>query len=229
MGEETLSNMLIASHSLRRLDMSHLQLSEVPTEITDQLHLLEKLDLSDNKLNDDSFPSNMRNLTKLFELCAHNNYLTHVPKTLTRLRNLTRLKLGSNKLTTLEGVEKLKKLTMLVLDSNEIESLTRDLYMHMKKLEILHLSKNRLKEITGDVRFLRQLKDLDISDNNLTVLPAEVFLLPKMDAMNASNNNLARLPTIVLKGKQKTKMSSLDLSGNVITKFPEHLLLLTDR
>ena len=41
--------------------------------------------------------------------------------------------------------------------------------------------------------------------------------------------NIIRLPSVVVKNRTKKKLSCIDLSGNSLVKFPEHLLILTER
>lgn len=227
LGLETKENILAASSTLKRLDLSNLRLSEIPHEFFEELPHLEILNISRNDLTEDSFPSSMKHLESLLEIDAYSNKLTCFPKSLRKLRKLSRLKLAKNSIKTVDGLEKMKRLTLLVLDDNEIEMLSRDFYTHLRKLEVLHLTRNVLRELSGDIKTMRNLKELDVSDNALTVLPIEVFGLPHLDFLNASNNRISRLPTDVLKGKHNNRLSAIDLSGNTLVKFPEHLLHLT--
>lgn len=212
-----------------RLDLSTLCLAKLNEEFIGSLLALERLDVSNNKLDEDSFPNVFKKLEKLVELNVQKNNLTVLPPVVKRLKELRRLKLGNNKLSSTEGIEKLKKLQILLLDSNYIESLPRDLYMNLKRLEIFHAANNRIKEIHVEIRFLRFLTDVNVSGNKLTSLPSELLLLPRLEVLNASGNHISRIPSINVKGKMSHKLAHIDLSDNVLIKFPEHLLSMTDK
>ena len=200
----------------------------LPEECLERLINLERLDVSHNVLNEDGFPLSLENMEKLLELTAEGNQISELPKVVQKLKTLQRLKLAQNKLKSINGVEKLKKLTLLILDNNEIEKLNREFYNSMKRLELFHCANNRIKELLSDIRYLRHLKDIDVSNNQLSTLPVELFLLPRVDIINASNNNIIRLPSVVVKNKSRKKLSYIDLSGNMLVKFPDHLLTLTE-
>ena len=229
LNNDTVENIKSLSTSLRRLDISDLHLVQLSEDLMGGLTSLEKLDVSGNDLTDASFPPCCKNWEKLVELSAHDNQLTQHPKSLRKLKNLVRLKLGNNKIVSLEGFEKHKKLQVLVLEGNRIEVIPKEYFSNLKRLELLHCGHNLLSSIHPDIRHLRFLNDLDISNNKLTVLPPEVLLLPRIEAINASNNLISRMPSINVKGRVTRKLNSVDLSGNVLIKFPEHLMYLTKK
>jgi Leucine-rich repeat (LRR) protein len=218
-----------SASTIKRIDLSELQLSKLQEDFIACLKELEKLDLAFNKLNDESFPNSFKKLEKLIELNLENNNITVLPPVLKRAKELKRLKLGYNKLATTEGLTKFKKLQILLLDGNQLESVPRDLYNQLKRLEILHMSKNHIKDIHIDVRYLRFLKDIDISGNKLTSLPSELLLLPRLEILNASNNQISRIPSFNVKGRGERKIERVDISNNVLLKFPEHLLSMTSK
>ena len=229
LSEQTISCISDDSDNLRRLDLTRLRMDALPEECLERLINLERLDVSYNLLNEDSFPQSLENMGKLLELAAEGNQITEIPKVVKKLKTLQRLKLAQNKLKSLNGVEKLRSLTLLILDNNVIEDLNKDFYSSLKRIELLHCANNRIKELLSDIRHLRHLKDIDVSNNQLSTLPVELFLLPRIDMINASNNNIIRLPSVVVKNKSRKKLSSIDLSGNALVKFPDHLLTLTER
>jgi len=83
------------SNDLTHLDLSHNQLTSLPSEIT-KLANLVRLALSDNGLTD--VPSEITKLSKLTSLDLSNNQLTSVPPEITKLTNLTYLNLHNNQL-----------------------------------------------------------------------------------------------------------------------------------
>ena len=229
LNEETINNIKNLSSSLKQLDMSGHDLVEICDDWVEDLTSLERLDLSNNELCIDSFPETMRNMGKLIDLSLQRNDLTNLPPIIVKLRHLTRLNLGHNDLESVAGIDKLKRSVILVMEHNKIKILTKDFYANMKRLELLHVGHNQIKEITSEIRNMRNLRDIDVSNNNLSLLPPELFLLPRIVSINASNNNISRLPSITVKGKIRNKLAVIDLAVNEISRFPEHLLLMTDK
>ena len=226
---ETLENLKALAETIKRLDVSGLYLTNISDEILSPLTVLERLDCSNNELNEESFPSCMKNLDNMLELSCHYNNLTKLPTVLKRIKCLSRLKITHNDIQTLTGLERLKKLVLLALDYNKIESVSREVFQNLRKLELVGFANNRIKDIPSDIKHLRHLKEIDISNNRLATLPPEIFMLPRLEVLDASNNQISRLPTIHVKGRNKRRLSAIDLSDNVLARFPEHLLLMTDR
>ena len=229
MNDDAIDNISQVGESLKRLDLSNLNLRTIDDDIIKKLSVLERLDVSRNALTEESFPNTVTNMDNLIELSAQENCIGAIPKVVQKLTNLARLKLGRNQLKAADGLEKMRKLTMLILDDNQIEGFSRGVYNNLKKLEYLHCSNNRIRDIPSEVRLLRHLKDIDVSKNELTYLPPEIFLLPRMDVLNASFNRIARLPSMMMKGKVKRMVASIDLSNNLLVKFPEYLLMMTTK
>lgn len=221
--EETIENVQKYAESLKRLLVSGIRLKSVPESLIDQLVHLEKLDLSNNQLGDGAFPEDMKKLERLSDLNLNNNKLTKVPTAIRRLKHLTRLDISKNGLDSLKGLEKNRRMQILVLDNNKVTNIFPDI-SHMQRLEVLKCKDNVVKEIECDVRNLRSLKDLDLSGNNVVVLPSDVFFLPKLEYFSASQNKISKVPMFNIKVNNKHVISDIDLSDNKITKFPGHLL-----
>ena len=215
--------------TLRFLNLSGLNLAKLSEDVVTPLDSLERIDLSCNRLNEDSLPTSFQKLKSIKEVDLTHNKLAVIPRYVKRLRELARLKLGQNRIASIEGVEKMKRLQVLMLQENQIEYLPRETLANLRRLEILNCSRNCLRDLHPDVRFLRHLKDVDLSSNKLSSLPTELFLLPRLESLNASNNRLTRIPTINVRGLAKNRLAICDLSENRIVKFPEHLLPLTEK
>ena len=229
LNEETITNIKNVASTLKQLDLSGHELVEICDDWVEDLNVLERLDLSSNELCIDSFPDAMRNMGKLVDLSLQRNYLSNLPPIIAKMRSLTRLNLGDNDIETVAGIDKLKRSVILVMEHNKLKIFTKDFYANMKRLELLHCASNQLKEITSEIRNMRNLRDIDVSNNNLSLLPPELFLLPRIASINASNNAISRLPSITVKGKRRNRLAIIDLSVNEISRFPEHLLLMTDK
>jgi Leucine-rich repeat (LRR) protein len=229
LNKDTIESIKQIADGIRRLDLSSLKLEELDEGLFETLVGLERLDIGFNCLTDEGIPSCFSKLENLIEFAAHYNNLTAVPKVLRKLKNITRLKIGHNHIKSMDGIERLKKLQVLVIENNEIEVVPREVYQNVKRLEMWHFSNNALKEVHSDIRLLRYLRDLDVSGNNLASLPPELFLLPRLEVLNASGNQITRIPTVNIKGNNRQHLAQVDLSDNQLIKFPEHLLLIAER
>ncbi|XP_070173015.1 malignant fibrous histiocytoma-amplified sequence 1 homolog isoform X1 [Littorina saxatilis] len=226
--KESLENVRQVATSIKRLMAPSLKLQMVPDSLIAYLEHLERLDLGHNHLSDASFPDAMKSLELLIELRLNDNQLTRVPACLRGMRNLCRLDLSNNQLDTALGLEKLKKLQFLVLDSNNLNTVFKDI-SSLKKLEMLRVSSNNLRDVPRDIRNLRHLRDLDISNNRIVLLPPDVFQLPRLECFNASQNQVGKVPSFNVKGQNRHWIASVDLSDNNLVKFPGHLMHLSRR
>lgn len=225
---ETIENVQNVSDSIKRLLVPGLSLKTIPDSLIDQLVYLEKLDLSQNQLSDSSIPDALKILDHLMELNLNNNKFTKVPSAIKKLKNISRLDLSHNGIDSLKGLEKCRKIQILIVDNNKLTSIFKDISA-MRKLEILNCSNNSIKDIGIEIRQLKSLRELNMSDNKLTVLPTDVFLLPNLAVLNASYNKISKIPTFNVKVHNKHWVSEVDLSDNDLTKFPSHLLLMTKK
>ena len=227
--QSTIVNIQALAGTLRRLDLSNLNLEMIDQDIVDGLVFLERIVLNHNRITENSFPDNFGQFDNLVELSVHDNQLKQLPKVIRKLRSLHRLKLSENQLTKLDGIEKLKKLQLLVLDDNKLDCLSKEFFANVKKLEYLHCANNSITGLPSDIRNLRHLTDLNISNNNLSYLPPEVFVLPRIEIINACCNQINRVPTLNIKGHLKRKLTSIDLSDNLLARFPAHLMFMTNK
>jgi internalin A len=136
-------------HGARKLDLTHMGLSELPESIG-QLTALETLYLGVNRLSD--LPNSIGQLTDLRELHLHTNKFSVLPGSFSQLTALETLNLCDNKLTELpESIGQLTALRSLGLDDNQ------------------------LTELPGSLRRLKLLTGLYLHGNEALGLPAEVL------------------------------------------------------
>ena len=127
-------------NDLKTLDLSELQLAEIPSEIS-SLSQLFVLDLSRNFITE---IKHLEQLTKLSTLYLHYNEITEI-KGLEHLSRLEVLALSQNKLKKVSGLENLKRLTILHLNHNELIEVSGLIYL--PKLGEVYLNGNKLTEI----------------------------------------------------------------------------------
>lgn len=228
LGNETIENVQKIAETVKRLMVPGLCLKSIPENLTDRLVVLEKLDLSNNQLSDGSLPDSMKRLEHLVELNLNTNNFTKVPATLKKLKSLSRLDLSENSIDSLNGLDKLRKIQILVVDNNKLTSVFKEV-CHLKRLEIFRCRNNNVKDIGVEVRQMKQLRDLDISNNKLSILPTDVLLLPSLETLNASRNKITKIPAFNIKLHNRHYVSEIDLSDNQITVFPGHLLRMTEK
>ena len=226
--KDTLENIENCSGDVKRLMIPGLKLNTLSDKLIDRMVMLEKVDLGENNLSDGSLPDSFKQLDNLIELNLNHNKFTKIPQSVKRLKNLTRLNLSHNNLDSIKGIEKLKKMQILMVDHNHLSSVFKDV-SHMKRLEILDCSENRIREVGLDVRNLKHLKDLNISKNKITVLPTDLFQLPRLESLKASQNQISKVPVFSLNPQNAHCMTEVDLSGNAINKFPDHLLQISKK
>jgi len=147
--DDTIENVQKLSGSLKRLLVSGIHLKTVPESLIDQLTHLEKLDLSNNQLGDGAIPEDMKKLERLSDLNLNSNKLTKVPPAVRRLKYLARLDLSKNGLDSLKGLEKNRRMQILVVDDNKVTNVFPDI-SHMQRLEVLKCKDNKIKEIECD-------------------------------------------------------------------------------
>ncbi|MBS0652242.1 MAG: leucine-rich repeat domain-containing protein [Verrucomicrobia bacterium] len=227
-------------HHLRHLDLSGLNLSELPPEISlftglTQLDLshnsltqipdsfgnltrLWKLDLSNNSLLE--LPPSIGNLNRLRELNLSTNQLECLPETFINLRHLEKLNLSSNSLTQIfpifDAFPQLKKLN---LSNNLLEQLP-EIHAHQHALKNLNVAKNKLKELPASIHHLSHLKQLDLQSNNLSELPPSFEALHHLEFLDLGFNQLRTLPNHF---PPSTHIDFLTLNNNRLITIPHHL------
>lgn len=83
----------------------------------------------------------------------------------------------------------------------------------------------RLKNVTVDIRQLRQLKELSFTLARFTKLTSEIFEAPQLILLQLNKNSLKALPEIKA---SKSKLKVLDLTSNVLDSLPESVSRLSD-
>lgn len=226
---EIAESVLPLSETLKRLDLSGIRLTSLPTEILVEMANLERLDISRNQIQDLSpLCEQFAGLDNLVEILAYSNNIKRLPTNFRRFSNLKRLNLSSNSLKRCDGIDELKCLQVLILDNNRLESFCEHFFENLRRLEVLHCAQNRITTLPPALRNMRYLRNVDLSNNKLVSIPPDLLQLQRMEVLNLSRNNISRVPTIQLKGFKRRPMS-VDLSDNQLVRFPEQLLSMSRR
>ncbi len=200
---------------IRQLDLSHLSLTNLPSEIIYFSQTLTELDLSYNQLTE--LPDTIGELAALTWLDLSNNQLTELPDTITKLVALTSVDLSDNRLTKLpDTIGNLIALTSLYLDGNQLTELP-DTIRKLVALIWLGLSNNQLTELPGTIGNLVALTVLDLEGNRLTKLPDTIGNLVALTMLDLSDNQLTELPDAI---GNLVALTELGLANNQLTKLP---------
>ncbi|KAI3822945.1 hypothetical protein L1987_10546 [Smallanthus sonchifolius] len=168
--------------------ISHLFLSEnsfsgqIPLSIS-RIDGLKRLDLSKNRFSGVNFPVWGENSNLSFLDLSYNNFFCKIP-VLNFPKGIRVLYLGGNKFygNLPRSLTRLVNLTLLDLHENSITGYIQDTLPQITTLEALILRNNSLQGfIPNNISNLKSLRILDLSWNNLTGnIPQEMINLPRM-------------------------------------------------
>ncbi|KAJ3394835.1 hypothetical protein HDU92_006501 [Lobulomyces angularis] len=170
---------------------------------------LQYLDLSFNKIKN---ISDIENLVELAELFLIGNKIT-VIEGLEKLKKLKNLELGANKIRKIENLDTLVQLDSLWLGKNKIVSLQN--LSQFAHLRILSIQSNRINKIE-EISELRNLEELYISHNNLTKIENLGCNL-NLRVLDVGNNFILKLEGL----KSLVKLEELWASYNKLESFKE--------
>src|SRR6476661_7669372 len=216
-----------AEEKLTQLDLSWLDLEELPPEIgkCTQLETVvlakfdgEKSKWVGNKLTE--FPDAVLQLTNLKILNVSHNQITSIPEEIGQLSNLTDIYLSNNQIASIpDAIGQLSNLTGLDLRWNQITSIP-DAIAQLWNLTRLDLSSNQITSIPEEIGQLWNLTDLDLSFNQITSIPEDIGQLSNLIVLFLSNNQITSISEDLA---QLWNLTLLDLSSNQITSIPEDL------
>jgi Leucine-rich repeat (LRR) protein len=183
------------------------------------LETLRSLSLSDNNLNDASFPGELATMTALTALDVSANNLTTVPIFLAAL-SLERLLISGNALAELTALAFRDSLLFLDVRDNALTALPPSMDS-FSQLQSLHLSGNAelsFEPNSSAFSLMPQLTRLSLARLGLKNLPA---LPPTLRHLDASSNRLSVFPGDFALVQQA--LVSLDASHNVLVVLPPEL------
>ncbi|KAF3577917.1 hypothetical protein DY000_02029672 [Brassica cretica] len=240
--------------NLNRLEVLFLSsngfVGQVPSSFSN-LSQLSLLDLSWNELTGD-FPPPLGNLSKLTRLSLSDNEFSGAldpNNSLFGLHNLRGLSLAYNYFTAssssfFSGFEKLNRLEILFLASNDFHGQIPSSISNLTQLSILGLDDNRLTGSILPLQNLTNLSVLGLVDNNFTgPLPSYILTMPFMSYLDlrgnhftgpieVSNSSLSssRLEHLLLGYNQfeGNSISPASLSSDLNIPLPLRYLVLRD-
>ncbi|KAF1766321.1 hypothetical protein GCK72_006278 [Caenorhabditis remanei] len=234
---------------LTQLDLSHNNLSVIPTWALTYLHNLQILHLENNRI--DVLRSNTFDETQLNNLqflYLDNNQLRIIPNLAFNHLRLVVLMLANNRITEIQKMSLPHTLNFLVLRNNLLAQIPYVALNDLKMLQSIDLEGNNIthlmdsNEVTfesemkvilrnnkirrldkNSFRSFRKIRELDISYNQIqTVEDSSFETVGHMQSLDLSYNKIAYLPRGMLKNFAKT-LKTLKLAENMVHATPEAL------
>uniref|UniRef100_A0A2C9KJE6 Uncharacterized protein n=1 Tax=Biomphalaria glabrata TaxID=6526 RepID=A0A2C9KJE6_BIOGL len=199
-GYNFISSLPESLHKLRKLrvlDATSNKLETLYSEIGQNVNL-RILKVKQNRLK--SFPSTLGLLKKLEVLDAEVNLIEFLPSTVNFMQSLNIINLKNNCLSSIpETLGDLQHLKSIDLSKNNLEKLF-DRCQSTLSLETLVLDSNMLKKLPLWIGDLLNVQEISVTNNKL----CSEFLPDELDILS-------------------TKLTSIDLSGNQISRIPNSI------
>ncbi|CAD6189324.1 unnamed protein product [Caenorhabditis auriculariae] len=199
-----------------RLELRGSGLHEFPSELFDNVDMLDLvfLDVSENQIF--KFPNEIQLLDCLKTLLVRDNKLILFPQPICTLEQLSYLDLSFNKLAEVPNELFQLPLKTLILAGNRITTIPKSIneaagtlnwldyssndltflptyIRHLKELRVLNVSNNKIDEIPAEICSM-QLRMLDLTDNRITVLPRELVQMQQLQTILLQRNRLEHPP-----------------------------------
>ena len=212
---------------LRQLRLRDNELSIIHDGALRGLPRLQLLDVSDNRLV--ALPAMMLNETRaVSDLCLQNNSIRVLPPgLLADLPQLLAVNLSANALSSLwvrgDAFSGLRRLIVLDLSGNRLETLSREVFADLSSLQVLDLSRNQLQSLPGGLfSALSNLHSLALAGNIIARLePRSLEGLHVLSRLGLSHNRLTHVDVMAF--ANATGLQELELQGNQLLAVPEAL------
>ncbi len=133
------------------------------------------------------------------------------------LKNLNYLRIRTGLKEVPDGIAKLKNLKILLLDYNQIDSISPKI-KELKQLKELNLFSNNLSDFPKVLCELGQLQSLDIGGNKITEIPACISKLHELRYLHILLLNINKLPESMIEMKDLR----IDRAEELKQKLPEN-------
>ena len=206
--------------------------------------MLGNVNAADDSNKDESFLEDKKDATELTLPSSTWNKIIHTSNLWGQLKNLKKLELNNNELTTLPAcLDALPSLEILFLSENKFETIP-ECIGRMSKLRMLSFRGNCLKELSStnlptsslvwliltnndigminpNVKELKLLRKLMLSHNKIPNIPKELGQCTDLELIRLANNDInVPLPNEFL---TLPKLAWISLAGNPIAHNPETL------
>ncbi|NGX37832.1 MAG: E3 ubiquitin-protein ligase SlrP [Chlamydiae bacterium] len=173
------------------------------------------LEISNKKLT--HIPKQVFQITQLTHLYIQDTLISELSEQIGDLSNLQELHLFNNFISRLpENITKLSKLKKLLIKNNLLSELPKKFHA-LSSLKKLVLGSNRFSKFPRQICDLSNLKKLFFNNNSLSGLPEAVTKLSKLKILDLSKNSLHELPKNLHK---LSALTDLYLDNNKFSNFP---------
>ncbi|KAH8294122.1 hypothetical protein KR054_008657 [Drosophila jambulina] len=208
---------------LRSLDLSGNSLTELPSNIFEELENLQSLNLSGNHLTPLTGVL-FKPLARLQVIdLSRCNIRQLSGDLLAGLQDLKHILLNDNQLQELQdgSFVNLWNISSIDLSNNRIGSIRSGAFVNVMKLQRLNLRGNQLSAFKGEYfNTGTGIEELDISDNQLSYLfPSSFRIHPRLKEIKASNNKFSFFPAELIASLQY--LEHIDLSHNQLKTIEE--------
>ena len=206
--------------SLRRLDLSHTQISALPESIG-KLTDLQSLNLNFTQISE--LPECMGKLTNLQSLNLDSTQIRALPESIGNLTSLQTLDLRATQIRALpESIWNLTSLQTLNLRATQISALPESIGK-LTNLQYLSLNSTQINELPESIGKLTSLQSLDLSFTQIRELPESIGKLKSLRSLYLRFSKISVLPRII---GSLQELNMLDLEHNTLSELPEVLLSL---
>src|SRR6266568_3252568 len=230
---------------LTSLDLSDLQLAELPREIG-QLTNLQTLSLEDNQLT--QLPREIGQLTNLRRLSlgffqstqntpgrarklrdseVPKNQLTQLPPQISQLINLQELYIAGSKAQLPPEIGNLVSLRVLSIHNSRLTQLPPEIGQ-LTNLQFLYAGMNSLVQLPPEICKLSRLQGLYLFINQLMQLSPEISQLTNLQTLSFTDNPnlLTPPPEIVVQGTQEVMAFLQAIQRESVKRYEAKLLLV---
>jgi Leucine-rich repeat (LRR) protein len=191
-----------------------------------ELNSLETISLYDYCSSQlDYFPDIINGCTNLKNLEIHSDW-KNIPEWISSMTFLQSIVLNCSQITELpewfSGLTELSHLTLYLSHKSEIFP---DVICRIPSLLSLKFVKNKITNISNNIKNLTLLEDIDLSEMELLSLPENLGKLVSLKKINLTGNRLTSLPDNI---GNLFQLQELNLSNNPLAPLPECIGKLED-
>ncbi|XP_060589954.1 fibroblast growth factor receptor 2-like isoform X1 [Ruditapes philippinarum] len=177
------------------LEINNCDITEIPTGVLSNLPRLRYINLRGNTISVLDVQS-FSNMTSLQSINLSNNRLkTILPNTFINLPELNEISLQNNKLNNISrnAFRNVPSLIVIYFDHNRLKEIPYFAFTP-PRIKFMHATNNRIREISSNIKRLKELVNLDIRNNSLDSVQRGVLYLHNLQELHISWNNLTTLP-----------------------------------
>ena len=152
-------------------------LTEFPSNLEPLIDKLFELNLSNNKIKDDLPGSILVKGVHLQYLNFSNNQLAKIPTEIGMLSNLREICLSFNKFRAIPAsLQTCEKLETLLMNGNQIQEIDVEGLRKLKVLTVLDLSNNDIQQVPPELGTLTQIRSLQLEGNSFRVPRPQILV-----------------------------------------------------